>query len=211
MTGARTTATIRPAGGCESPCAMFGRWASFAPRMASKRPRMVCMLSDSTRCDHDERDQKNHRAHSCGAMVLAVPPTFPRRPLTRGRGSTSDGSPRSPMGHRGVAITWAWITAPTPPTPTPWHLADEGRFGAGTPGSIRPLLSGAGLSPTPALWSPAVRCTRPDPRHIYAREQIRRYAAADRCVNEPRATHPRLPVASTDRGPCAPDPSVEAI
>src|SRR5690606_34514896 len=89
---AATSATSRSA--ATSARAGHGRWTSFAPRTSS--PDRLRPAGHGT---------KKPPRPARGAMVLAVPPTFPRRVLPHDRGSASDGSPST---GRGVAIAWAW-------------------------------------------------------------------------------------------------------
>ena len=88
----------------------------------------------------------NKKTIANGAMVLAVPPVFffP----AGGRTGSGHGPPLT-----GRTMSWAWITAPTPSTPTGGSRV-RSTFGPRLPGPFRRCSSGAGLSPHPGSLVP---------------------------------------------------------
>jgi hypothetical protein len=106
-------------------------------------------------------DKQKHHRH-CGTMVIAVPPTFVPHNPSRAR----DTSARHGPARWERAMPWAWITAPTPSTPTDRaHPRGAGRRSGRDSRVHSTAAAGAGLALPPARSRLASRSTTPDRRH----------------------------------------------
>ena len=99
-----------------------------------------------------------------GAMVLAVPPTFRQRGPGELRRRLFEARPPRPLDgnpSRSEAMPWAWITAPTPSSPT----CALGRTSSGRDSRVHSVAAGGyRFSACPVLCNPAGRRTTPDQR-----------------------------------------------